>query len=69
MISAIQTKLLIAAVALLASTASYLAYQRHQQQAEQTNVNNLGRPITAADKQAVNAASNWGTAVNKQQLK
>lgn len=69
MISAIQTKLLIVVVALLASIACYFAYQRHEQQAEQTKVNNLGRPVTAADKQAVNAASSWGTAVNKQRLK
>ena len=69
MLSAIQTKLLIIAVALLASIASYLAYERHERQVEQTKVNTLDRPVTQSDKQAVRAASTWGSAVNKQQLK
>lgn len=69
MLSAIQTKLLIAAVALLASIASYVVYEQHERQVEQAKVNNLGRPVTQSDKQAVRAASTWGGAVNKQQLK
>lgn len=69
MLSAIQTKALIIAIVLLASIASYLAYERHERQVEQAKVNNLGRPVTESDKQAVRAASSWGSAVNKQQLK
>jgi hypothetical protein len=69
MISVIRTKLLIVAIALLASIASYFAYERHERQVEQAKANNLGRPVTASDKQAVHAASTWGSQVNKQQLK
>jgi len=68
MISALQTKLLIAIVALLAGIASYFAYQRHEQQIEQTKVNDFGRPRTPQEKKAVDAASSWGNAVNKQKL-
>lgn len=67
--SALQTKLLIAVVALLASLVSYVAFQRHEQQVEQRKVDNLGKPVTPSDRQAVNAAANWASAVNKSQLK
>jgi type II secretory pathway component PulL len=69
MISALQTKLLIVIVALLTSIASYFAYQRHEQQIEQMKVNNLYRHLRPDEKRAINAMSNWGNGVNKQQLK
>jgi len=68
-ISALQTKLLIVIVGLLASIASYVAYEKHESQAEQTKVNNLYRNMQPDEKKALDNTTSWGKDVNKQQLK
>ena len=69
MVSAIQTKLLVIAIALLASIASYFAYQKHQQEVEQAKVNNLMQHLRPDEKKALDATTNWGNAIQKQHLK
>ena len=69
MFSAIQTKLLVIVIALLASIASYFGYQKHQQEAEQAKVNNLMQHLRPEEKKALDATSNWGNAIGKQHLK
>ena len=69
MLSAIQTKLLLIAIVLLAGIACYLAYQKHQQEAEQSKVNNLMQHLRPDEKKALDATSNWGNAIQKQHLK
>jgi uncharacterized protein (UPF0333 family) len=69
MLSAIETKLLVIVIVLLASIASYFAYQRHQQEAEQAKVNNLMQHLRPDEKKALDATSNWGNAIQKQHLK
>ena len=69
MVTAIQTKLLVIAIALLASIASYFAYQKHQQETEQAKVNNLMQHLRPDEKKALDATTNWGKAIQKQHLK
>jgi flagellar basal body-associated protein FliL len=69
MLSAINTRLLIAIVALLASIASYFAYQKHQQQVEQQKVNSAYKNMTPQQKKAVDGLSNWGKSARDQKLK
>jgi hypothetical protein len=69
MISAMKTKLLVIAIALLASIASYFAYKKHQQDAEQAKVNNLMQHLRPDEKKALDATTNWGHAIQKQHLK
>lgn len=69
MLTAIQTKLLVIAIALLASIASYCGYEKHEQQVEQAKVNNLMQHLRPDEKKALDATSNWGNAIQKQHLK
>jgi type II secretory pathway component PulL len=69
MLSAIRTKLLFLAVALLASIAAYCAYQKHQQAAEQAKVNNLMQHLRPDEKKALDATTNWASSIQKQHLK
>jgi len=69
MTSALQTKLLILIVALLAGIASYVAYQRHEQQVEQTKVNNLNQHLRPDEKRAMDATTHWVDSIHEQQLK
>ena len=57
MLTAIQTKLLIGVVVLLAGISSYLAYEKHQRDVEQQKVNDaVQRMRTEAPK---NLPSGW----------
>lgn len=69
MFSALQTKLLIVVVGLLASIASYFAYEKHEKQVEQNKVNALHQNLRPDEKKALDGTSPWGKDVNKQALK
>ncbi|HVI80149.1 MAG TPA: hypothetical protein VM715_18695 [Candidatus Acidoferrum sp.] len=69
MLSAIQIKLLLVIIGLLASIGSYLAYEQHQQQVREAKVKSLFRAPRPDEKKALDASSSWGSQVNKQRLK
>ena len=69
MLSAIQIKLMLVIIGLLASLGSYLAYEQHQQQVREAKVKSLFRSPRPDEKKALDAASSWGSQVNKQPLK
>jgi len=59
MLSAIQIKLLLVIIGLLASIGSYLAYEQHQQQVHEAKVKSVFRAPRPDEKKALDAASSW----------
>lgn len=53
MLNAINTKLLLVIVVLLASIASYFAYEKHQQQVEQKKIDAAFQQMKTEGKQAL----------------
>jgi hypothetical protein len=60
MMNALQTKLLLVIIALLASIASYLGYQKHKEEATEKRMQQLDRPLRPDEKQAIDDLKNWG---------
>ena len=60
MFHAIQTKLLLVIIALLASIASYLGYQKHKEQVVGKRAQQLVRPLRPDEKQAIEDLKSWG---------
>jgi hypothetical protein len=60
MFHAIQTKLLLVIMALLASIASYLSYEKHKQEVIEKRAQQLVRPLRPDEKQAMDDLKNWG---------
>jgi hypothetical protein len=60
MMNALQTKLLLVIIALLASIASYLGYQKHKEEAAEKRMQQLDRPLRPDEKQAIDDLKNWG---------
>lgn len=60
MFHAIQTKLLLVIIALLASIASYLGYQKHKELVIEKRAQRLVRPLRPDEKQAIDDLKNWG---------
>jgi hypothetical protein len=60
MFDAIQTKLLLIIVALLASIASYLGYEKHKQEVVEKRAQQLVRPLRPDEKQAIDDLKSWG---------
>lgn len=67
MLNAVNTKILIAILAVVAAIASYFAYERHQQQIEQNKVENAFRRMKTEGKHAM--PSGWGKALNDKNKK
>lgn len=63
MLNALNTKLLLVIVALLASIASYLGYEKHRQQADEQKAQQMFQRMQTEGKQAL--PSGWGTALKK----
>jgi hypothetical protein len=60
MINALQIKLLLVIIALLASIASYLGYEKRKQEAAEKRAQQLVRPMRPDEKQAIEDLKNWG---------
>ncbi len=60
MFNALQTKLLLIIIALLASIASYLGYARHKQDVAEKRAQQFARPLRPDEKQAIEDLKNWG---------
>jgi ABC-type transport system involved in cytochrome bd biosynthesis fused ATPase/permease subunit len=60
MINALQIKLLLVIIALLASIASYLGYEKRKQEAAEKRAQQLVRPMRPDEKQAIDDLKNWG---------
>jgi uncharacterized protein HemX len=67
MLNAVNTKILIAILVLVAAIASYFAYERHQQQVEQKKVEDAFRRMKTEGKQSM--PSGWGKALNDKNKK
>ena len=67
--NAIQTKLLLIIIALLASIASYLGYEKHKQEVVEKRAQQLVRPLRPDEKQAVDDLKNWGRKAREYRLK
>lgn len=67
MLTALNTKLLIVIVALLASIASYVAYEKHKQQVAERQVQEFLRKPTPQEKKVVDdALTSWGNSAAAQ---
>lgn len=60
MLHAVQTKLLLVTIALLASIASYLSYEKHKQESIEKRAQELTRPLRPDEKQAIDDLKSWG---------
>jgi hypothetical protein len=60
MIKALQTKLLLVIIALLASVVSYVGYEKHKQEVAEKRAQQLVRPMRPDEKQAIDDLKNWG---------
>lgn len=61
MVTALNTKVLIVIVALLASIASYFAYEKHKEQVTERKIQEFRRPMTPQEKKDVDdALTGWG---------
>jgi hypothetical protein len=60
MFNALQTKLLLIIIALLASIASYLGYEKHKQDVAEKRAQQFARPLRPDEKQAIDDLKNWG---------
>lgn len=67
MLNAVNTKILVAILVLVAGIASYFAYERHLQQVEQTKVENAHRRMKTEGKQTM--PSGWAKALNDKNKK
>jgi hypothetical protein len=61
MFSAINTKLLVVIIALLASIASYFAYEKHKQEVAEKKAQELRRPFTPEQQKAL--PKGWANSV------
>lgn len=66
--NAIQIKLLLIIIALLASIASYLGYERHKQDVAEKRAQQLFRPMRPDEKQAIDDLKNWGKKAREYRL-
>jgi hypothetical protein len=60
MFNALQTKLLLIIIALLAGIASYLGYARRKQDVAEKRAQQFARPLRPDEKQAIEDLKNWG---------
>jgi hypothetical protein len=60
MFNALNTKLLVIVIALLASIASYLGYEKHKQDMAEKRAQQLFRPMRPDEKQAIDGLKTWG---------
>ncbi|HTU47449.1 MAG TPA: hypothetical protein VMF91_20470 [Bryobacteraceae bacterium] len=69
MFSALNTKLLVVAVALLASIASYVAYEKHKEEVAEQKRREFYRPPRPDEKKSLDSLTAWGSSPATQNKK